>query len=103
MLGTIGALGVIGLLVAVMLVALVMLVRNQCVYRFRMELIDKISTSAQRDIASGNYDWGHRYEVFHSVPYERMVWQFWKPLRAFYPDMAFCERALAPARPRKGE
>lgn len=82
--------------IAAMIVAaaLALLVRNQCVYRFRGNLLRRISIAAQRDIACGDCEWSRRYDAFDAVSYNKMVWQFWKRLTAFYPDTSFAERRI---------
>jgi hypothetical protein len=60
--------------------AMIVLVRNQSVLHYRLRLINVVFS--HRD-----YEW--RRDVFNSVSYERMVFQFWKPLDRFYPDKSF--------------
>jgi hypothetical protein len=57
--------------------------RNERVYHFRMDLIDRIHQANQT--VRGEWEW--RYEEFNRVSYDRMFWEFWKPVRAeaFYP------------------
>ncbi len=69
--------------------------RNQQIYNYRMSLIDQISAAARLQITLGDYDWRWRYEAFDAIAYDQMVFQFWRPLRSFYPDMFFTELAAA--------
>lgn len=69
------------------------IVRNQQVYNYRRSLIGQISAAAKYQITLGDYDWAWRYEVLDAIPYDQMVFQFWRPLRSFYPDMFFTKLA----------
>ena len=66
----------------VMLICLGVLYRNARVYNLRMQMI--------RDIFRFN-DWAWRVEMYHEVSYDRMVLQFWKPVKpvSFYKDLSF--------------
>ena len=74
--------------VAVLIWAAILMVRNNKVFTYRAELLDKIAHAA-RDDAEYGADWRWRFDVFHTVEYEDMVHQFWRPLDTFYPDKAF--------------
>lgn len=54
------------------------------VYRYRVDLIDKISKRTKEDIGNLNYNWEWRFVEFRKVGYQKMVWQFWKPIDSFY-------------------
>lgn len=66
------------------------LIRNDRVYRFRMELLNKVGAAADRDIQARR-DWMWRYEAFRKVSYREMMYPVWKPLKAesFYDDVQF--------------
>lgn len=49
------------------------LIRNNHVHSFRLKIIDMVYDPPG--------DWRKRRQVFQSVPYERMLFQLWKPLR----------------------
>ena len=66
-----------------------MLWRNHCVYKFRMDLLDKIARANHRDIENGNFHWMWRYEKLNGVPYMNMMWQFWRSLESFYRGVDF--------------
>lgn len=85
---------ILGILIAL---AAILWVRNNRVYEFRVGLIDRIAAASRADIQRGDYDWERRYDTFDAVSYDEMFWQFWKPLRAFYPDMSFTEVPQPPA------
>lgn len=67
---------------------LFLMYRNRQVFDYRMELLDKVSKMADKDIAAGReFRW--RYEYLGTVEYNTMVMQFWKPLDSFYPNKSF--------------
>jgi hypothetical protein len=96
---------IIYLVVTLALLVLGVLIRNQQVFRFRMNLSRRIFTQGMEEIYDqyqkfGQYDptykyrdnqW--RYAEFDAVSYNRMVVQFWRPLRTFY--------KIDPARPNE--
>ena len=62
--------------------------RNSRVFKYRMELIDKLSEAAKKDIDAG-LDPQWRYAEFNKVTYNEMVYRFWKPLDNFYEKNLF--------------
>ena len=64
------------------------LIRNRGVYQYRMALLANVSRANLRDIDAGR-PWRWRYDVFDSVSYNTMVWQFWRRFDSFYPDQSF--------------
>lgn len=86
--------GIVFLVAAAVLMAgcLYMMRRNNEVLRFRQELIEKVSHAAQDDITAGDFNWQWRYEMFDSVPYNRMMLSV-RRLRpeSYYRDMTFLE------------
>lgn len=75
---------ILGVCGCTLVVAIVLMIRNDCTYRYRTQLLKRVSEAAQKDIGYGR-DWEWRYEEFNRVTYERMMYTFWKPLRSFYP------------------
>lgn len=69
----------------VMALCVVLLFRNEAVYRYRMDLLSKVSDAAKRDI-SERKDFMWRYHAYSTVDYSEMVMKFWKPLDSFYKD-----------------
>jgi len=63
--------------------------RNSCVYKFRMDLLNKIARANHRDIENGNYHWQWRYEKLNEVSYKDMILQFWRSLESFYGGVDF--------------
>ena len=61
--------------------------RNTAVYRYRMQLLSRISESATRDIEARR-PWGWRFDALSAVTYDEMVFKFWRPLSSFYDDEA---------------
>lgn len=70
------------------LFCILMLIRNEMVYKYRIALIHKIAEMGDKDIGAGR-DPGWRWEYFHRVDYDTMVYEFWKPLDSFYKNKAF--------------
>lgn len=52
-----------------------LLFRNEAVYRYRKELMEEFF---QKE------DWVEKLKEFRSVPYQEMIYKFWKPLNSFY-------------------
>jgi hypothetical protein len=80
------------LIVAILLFfAIYLLIRNEYTAKLRFEILDQVSKAAQQDIIDGHFDWMWRYEKMKEVSYDRMMIQFWKPvkLEAFYKDRSF--------------
>lgn len=73
-----------------------MLRRNKSVYRYRMHLLDQVSTAAQADIYVNNQPFQWRYRALNSVSYDEMFLRFWRPIDSFYPDRNFLD-PTAPA------
>ena len=71
--------------------ALILLWRNNPTYRFRMDLINKVSAITQIDIVNDK-QWKWRYEAFDSVSYWKIVYSFKKfKVENFYPNTAFID------------
>ena len=72
------------LIVGVGVVAGLVMWRNCAVYAFRTDLIEEIHHCNSEEISQGRsgYDW--RWRDFDVVSYDRMMVQFWRPLRSFY-------------------
>jgi len=78
-----------------------LMLRNHRVGRFRDELIDRVSEAARANLHDGEKSWRWRYDTFGSVSYERMLYQFWKPLRpnVWWKDTSFLDASRdSPAR-----
>lgn len=65
-------------------------VRNNAVFRYRVQVLERVHQAAQIDIAR-EQSWEWRYVMMASVGYARMLILFWKPLPSFYPDQTFME------------
>jgi hypothetical protein len=63
--------------------------RNERVYLYRRRLIDRIYKLSQADIASGKDHDYWRWDVYETVSYDAMLYQFWRPLDSFYRDKTF--------------
>lgn len=55
--------------------------RNEAVCDYRKMLLDAIKAACELDHGEG---WEDRYAAYDEVTYDTMVYQFWKPLSAFY-------------------
>ena len=64
--------------------------RNDRVHDYRQKLLGTISNCVEIDIQE-NRSWEWRYEIYHSVSYDNMLYRFWKPLESFYKDKSFLE------------
>ena len=71
--------------VIALVLSVIMLWRNDKTFKYRSNMIDKISKAAQKDILEGRYNYGWRYEEYDAVSYHEMAVKFWKPLDSFYP------------------
>lgn len=70
--------------------------RVNAVSRLRIEIIDKVSLAAKKDISLNPFgEWMWRYKVFDSISFDEMVLKIWKPtnIKAFYSDTKFLEIA----------
>lgn len=73
--------GAFGLL---LICSLLILRRNDKVYDYRIRLLYTIEIADLNDIRNGNFEVAWRLDVFRSVPYDEMLYRFWKPLDSFY-------------------
>lgn len=55
------------------------LVRNSQVAVERLCILGRM-----RELSTDYADWRERVADYESVSYDRMVWQFWKPVGSFY-------------------
>lgn len=67
-----------------------MLLRNKRLGAFRLRMLDAINVAGAIDLEAGR-DWRWRYEAFNAVPYEKMLYRFWREFDDFYPDKRFLE------------
>lgn len=70
--------------------SVILLIRNYRVYKMTDDMLKKISYASRNDIDKGK-NWIWRYDTYASVSYDKMVLQFWKPLKpeAFYKNTSF--------------
>lgn len=83
---------VLSVLVFIGIANFLMLIRNNQVCEFRQSIIGAIYEASKEDLDNGIWDAGTwRYEKFHQVSYEQMVYRFWKPLKLenFYSNTDF--------------
>lgn len=69
----------------VILVSVLLMIRNNQVYKYRMKILDLVFAQAMRDVREGR-DPIWRYDAMRAVSYDRMIWQFWKPLDSFWDE-----------------
>ena len=74
---------ILGVLSIIFILSIIILYRNNKVYNYRIELLDKVSEKADEDIKKG-LDWETRYKKLKEVGYHEMIYKFWKPLDSFY-------------------
>lgn len=77
-----------------------LMIRNSQVSNFRRTLLKKVSDAAHDDLHKER-DPFWRYDTLDSVSYNRMMFQFWKPLRVnwFYKDDLFIRRDAVKSSP----
>ena len=59
--------------------------RNHAVLKERLRVNSIIHELSLKDIKTGK-DWSLRYGFNEDVSYDKMLWQFWKPVKSFYPE-----------------
>lgn len=65
----------------------VVAIRDNLLAKHRIRIIHQISNLNQKEINDGIFDrWRNRYAQFDQTNEEKMLWQFWKPFRSFYPE-----------------
>ena len=69
--------------------SLFMLLRNQRVFEERMRILEMIRETTERMINSGIGNWERLYKDFDSISHEKMLYQFWKPVKSFYDEDKF--------------
>ena len=63
--------------------------RNKEVLSYCTRLNEETRDACYADVAAGR-QWQWRYEMLKKLrDYDKMVWQFWRPLDSFYPDHSF--------------
>jgi len=72
--------------IGTLIVCCVLLIRNELVYREQMRVLAIVSQKTQEDIKNNIYepDFLWRYREFEKVTYDKMLYQFWKPIKSFY-------------------
>ncbi len=56
---------------------ILILIRNDEVFHYRKKVIDFVYSGSK---------WEEKAKVLDKIPYERMVFQFWKPVEKFFPE-----------------
>lgn len=77
---------VLTLLIVLAVFALYLFIRNHEVYKYRMQLLKKISAKSHEDIKNHNYDFQWRFDELKKISYERMLFAFWIPINKFYDE-----------------
>jgi hypothetical protein len=93
----------LGLWVALLIGCVLMLIRNQVVYRIRMDALRIVSARAQRLIAEGDYaHWRDWYERLEERSYDSMMWDVfcWRLEQAYPWITALQPRRLPPHEPQ---
>jgi hypothetical protein len=83
----------VGVLSLMALATLGMMYRNLRVHGKLMELLNLVSNAAKDDI-DHERPWAWRYRALDRVSYNRMVFEFWKPVRtrSWWDDTSFITR-----------
>lgn len=77
--------------VTVLLALMALAWRNELVYAYRRDIINKVYEVSMADLALGK-DPTWRVDAYDDGPsYGGMLSKFWKPLDSFYPDKSFLE------------
>ena len=69
---------------------LFMAVRNNKVYKERLRVLNIISKLAEKNVNMGK-DFAWRYDEFESIPYNKMFYEFWKPVSSYFADSDCCK------------
>ena len=64
------------------------LYRNSVVFKYRGEILRKMSIASKKDIKNGK-EWDWRHDVWDTITYNQMMVKFWKPIDSFYTDKKF--------------
>lgn len=68
-----------------MLGCIIAMFRNNSVYKYRTNLLNRISDAARVDIENLSA-WSWRYDEFDQATYDEMVLKFWRKPSSFYPQ-----------------
>lgn len=70
------------------IVCSIILKHNERIYAYRRQVLSDVHDACMDDIVNMR-EWYWRYKVFDTVAYNKMVWQFWKPIDSYYPNKSF--------------
>lgn len=81
--------------VSTLIAVAVLMHRNNTVLVFRLAIVDRVSVAVRADAVDVEWEW--RYLVFNKISYERMLFQFWRPLtiEEWWSDVRFVEPSEA--------
>ncbi len=68
--------------------------RTHRVGKFRIDMLNKMSASSKIDLSNGGFftwDWRMRYWENEFASFDKMLFQFWKPLNSFITDKKYFE------------
>lgn len=68
------------------ILAIYFLLRNHKVYKYRMDLLGRISAKAKEDIDNQRYDFQWRFDELNKISYEKMLYTIWVPVNKFYDE-----------------
>ena len=81
----------LGFYLFILLAAFFLLWRNRRTLELRLDVLQRASTAAQRDIERGQ-EWYWRYEAMNQVSYDQILWNL-KPFRPeyYWKDLSFLD------------
>jgi len=70
--------------IVLLILSIILLLRNNQVFKHRINLINLISGRDMEEILKGIPYTGSRFKMLSQVSYYKMVLKFWKPLDSFF-------------------
>ena len=65
--------------------------RKKRVNREFLRILETIDTLVKQDIKQKK-EWMWRYDAFDATPWDKMLWQIWKPVGSFFADAKCCSK-----------
>ena len=64
--------------------------RNDKVYEELKRVLTRVHILTNKDIIFGK-DWKWRYDEIDTIPYNKMLREFWKPVHSYFADSKCCQ------------
>lgn len=69
-----------------LVLCILLIIRNYMVHNYRMKILKQMEKSLRID----SYEqWDKKMNYFKSISYDKMVFNFWKPVNKFYDEKIF--------------